>query len=69
MLATPKEWEWSGKGPVRFTPSGALESPWGAGSWLANPNPNPNPNSNPNPNPNPNLNPNANANPNPTPKP
>ena len=26
-------WDWSGKGPVRFESSGALSSPWGAGSW------------------------------------
>ena len=39
MLATPREWEWSGKGAVRFAPSGAFESPWGAGSWGSVPSP------------------------------
>ena len=39
ILATPRDWAWSGKGPVRFAPSGALESPWGAGSWGSVPSP------------------------------
>ena len=39
MLATPREWAWSGKGAVRFAPSGAFESPWGAGSWGSVPSP------------------------------
>ena len=72
MLATPREWEWSGKGAVRFAPSGAFESPWGAGSWGSVPSPwrkdslhvklageaNPSPNpSFDDPDPNPNPNP------------
>ena len=32
-------WDWSGKGPVRFESSGALSSPWGAGSWGSVPSP------------------------------
>ena len=85
MLATPRDWEWSGKGAVRFAASGAFESPYGAGSWGSVPspwrkdslhvklageaNPNPNPSPDPHPEPEPDLNLGPGPGPDPNPNP
>ena len=39
VVKADEPWAWSGRGPVRFERSGALASPWGAGTWGTVPSP------------------------------
>ena len=39
VIKADEEWEWMGRGPVRFLASGELSTPWGEGTWGTVPSP------------------------------